>query len=742
MGQRLIRSPHRWPVLIIVGAVLAGNALYLLHIFNPDPLNLISGIGEVTKAGVFNGAVATDPNNGITAQTLGHLVALDWFHGHVPWWNPFEGLGAPLASEMQAAAFFPPTLLLYLADGQVYSHALVELVAGLSTYFLLVRLRLGRPAAVAGAIAFALNGTYAWFSHAPTNPVCFLPLLLLGCEMAVDAVQSRRPLGWCTIAIALAASLYAGFPETAYIDGLLAAVWVVARAITLRGDWWRLLLKVAQGGVAGALLAAPIIVAFADYVPVADVGPHNGMFGSASVPHAALAQAITPYVYGPINAFSSNDKSGVLTMVWGSTGGYLTAAFVVLALIGLYGRRHRILRIGLVLWVALAMGRTYGLAPVQHLVNALPVMNDVAFFRYANPSWELAVIVLAAFGFDDIVRGLLPRWWIAGASLGGLVLVVMAHIGAGNLLDHIRSTPASNDWAMGSLLWGLGIIAAVGLAALVGRGRARIAVLLALVAADALGAFVIPQFSAPKAAHIDASSVRFLQRHLGNYRYYSFGPLGPDYGSYFGLSSLDVDDLPVPKVWGTFVTTKLDTNTVPTVFNGYFRRDPTGVSAEQEFFAHITTFEDAGVKYLVTFAQTTLPPLPSGRHLPLVFADPSLDVFQLPHPEPIFSVRGGGCRLQPHGVAAVTVDCPTSRALIRRELTMPGWQATVNGTDVPVRSYDKVYEQVKVPAGRSTITFTFAPPHLDLAVVALAAGVLAIGVLPIGLRRRARRSAL
>ena len=44
-------------------------------------------------------------------QALGHLVATDWFSGHVPWWNPYEGLGVPLAGDMQSGAFFPPTLL-------------------------------------------------------------------------------------------------------------------------------------------------------------------------------------------------------------------------------------------------------------------------------------------------------------------------------------------------------------------------------------------------------------------------------------------------------------------------------------------------------------------------------------------------------------------------------------------------------------------------------------------------------
>ncbi|HVA05165.1 MAG TPA: hypothetical protein VNG12_00320, partial [Acidimicrobiales bacterium] len=255
-------APHLVPAAIILAAVLVGNALYLFHVFNPNPINLLSGLGHVSGAGAIGGTTAVDPNSGFTAQTLGHLVTQDWFHGHIPWWNPYEGLGSPLAGEMQAAAFFPPTLLLSLSNGQIYSHALVEFVAGLSTYFLLRQIDIGRFAATAGGMAFALNGTFSWFSHAPTNPIAFLPLLLLGIEYAAHAAAARRPLGWCTIAVALAFSLYAGFPEVAYIDGVLAAIWIIARAVQLGADRLRFLGKVAAGTALGFLLAAPILTAF------------------------------------------------------------------------------------------------------------------------------------------------------------------------------------------------------------------------------------------------------------------------------------------------------------------------------------------------------------------------------------------------------------------------------------------------------------------------------------------------
>ena len=37
------------------------------------------------------------------------------------------------------------------------------------------------------------------------------------------------------MAVGLALSVYAGFPETAYIDGLLVLVWALARLVSLPG---------------------------------------------------------------------------------------------------------------------------------------------------------------------------------------------------------------------------------------------------------------------------------------------------------------------------------------------------------------------------------------------------------------------------------------------------------------------------------------------------------------------------
>ena len=92
-----------------------------------------------------------------------------------------------------------PTLLTALSNGQLYEHMLLELIAGLCTYLLLRRLLIVRSAALAGAIAFALCGKFAWFSDAGVNPLPFLPMLLLAHVAGIcEHRRSRCGCRWVT----------------------------------------------------------------------------------------------------------------------------------------------------------------------------------------------------------------------------------------------------------------------------------------------------------------------------------------------------------------------------------------------------------------------------------------------------------------------------------------------------------------------------------------------------------------
>lgn len=315
---------------------------------------------------------------------------------------------------------------------------------------MLRRLAVRRWAAIAGGIAFRLNGTFAWFSHAPVNPVAFLPLLVLGIEEAYEAASEGCRGGWWLIAVAGALSVYAGFPETAYIDALAAVFWFGWRMGCVSPAGRRaLLVKGVQGAIVGALLCAPLGIATLDYFNHGDLSTHaTAIYGSAHLPPNGLPQLLLPYIYGPILEFA--DPHFQLTTIWVMVGGYLSTSLLLLAGLGLISRGRRGLRCALGALLLLVFARMYGQIPLLGRgLGWLPGIARVAFFRYGTPVLEFTVIVLAALGVDDLMQVPEHRRRALWGALGMLVLIGVAAVGARPLASQLgaKYTPGrTSNW--------------------------------------------------------------------------------------------------------------------------------------------------------------------------------------------------------------------------------------------------------------------------------------------------------
>lgn len=717
---------------VVASVVVLANLAYLSGLFDPNPIATLSGLGTHVVSGLLPGLYYVDPNIGTTAQALGHLSALDVLHGKWPWWNPYEGLGAPLAGEMQSAALFPPTLLLALSNGQVYFRLLLELLAGESTYLLLRRLGVNRATAVGAGIAFGLNGTFAWMFHAPGNPVAFLPVCLLGVEVIrAGVLNGRRRHGWVLLALGVAASLYAGFPEVAYIDALLVALWALTRTFQLpRARWSAMVASLGAGVSVGVAMAAPIVVAFVDYLGSAYLGGHAaGGFGTAAMPPSILPPMVMPYVYGPIFAWPIAAHAKVLLPFWANAGGYLTATLAFAGLVGAAGRRDRALRLALAIWVLLGIGRSVGIAPAMAIMNYIPGERSTAFFRYAPPSWELAAVVLAALGIDDVVRGEARRRLVAAAVVVTAGVLAWAGESAAGVLARVKGAVPAGAWAVASVSWAVASVGAMAVAASL-RRRMRLGkfVMSGLVAFDALAMFVLPQFSAPRHAAIDRRPVAYLRAHLGHYRFYTLGPLAPDYGSYFGLASAAVNDLPTPKAWARYVTHHLDPNVDPINFTGTSQANPSGPTPAQELARHFTSYEQIGVKYLLVPAGAALPALPSSDAVKEVWHDSTTAIYRLPAPQPLYG--GSGCKVVSTHWDGVTLNCSHPTMVDRRVLYMRGWTARLHGRPLAIHRAHRLWQQVSVPAGRSSLRFNFTPAHMPEAMAGALMGLGTVVLVP------------
>jgi hypothetical protein len=737
-------APVTWP-LVVVAAVVLVNLPALVGLVDVSPLGPIGGTASHVTAGFLPGQWSLDPNIGYTAQALGHLAALDWLHGTVPWWNPFEGLGTPLAAGMQSAAFFPPTLLLALPQGQLLFHMVLESAAGLSTWFLLREVGFGPRVAALGGVLFALNGTQAWYGSAGANPVALLPVMVLGIERLARR-EGPDPAGWMILAGGVALSVYSGFPEIAYVDVLLVVVWFLYRlAGHPAGGRGRFTGRVVLGAGVGALLSAPLLLAFAAYLPTADIGAHAGSLlnthlGSWSTPVVGL-----PYLYGPLIAFVGSDPSGHLNTFFGRAGGYVTAPTIALAIVGVaVGRRERGLRIVLAVTACLLLLWAFGVPPFQYvLARIVPLTDTVDIPKYCDSVVELAFVVLACFGVDAVARRK-DRAARLAVVLGGVA--TLAWLGAVlhfawpevRALYHVRA--AYRVYPVLMICWAAGLVVAItAVGAFTGR-RISAAVVATLLALDAALMFGFPQLSAPRSVTIDMGPVDYLASHLGNGRYFSLGIYKPNYGSYFGIASLDVNDLPVPKLWETYVADELAPNAIPTVFDGESAKDRHGPTEAQELIQNLAAFEAVDVRYVVVRSGNRLfgngPTFADGVRR--VYADGFAAIYLLPHATSFFSASGGPCGLQAEGSTEVTATCARPATLVRSELDLPGWSAGVDGQPVRIESIASGLQSVQLPAGTSKVTFSYTPAHLDLGLGLFGLGaVTAVGA-PFWGRRRKR----
>jgi len=721
-------SRESWlSILLIIAAVVAAHAPVLFGWLDPNPIHVVGNVDARGFSGVLPGLPFIDPNIGVTSQALGHRSMLDWISGAIPWWNPYEGVGSPLAGGFQSAAFFPPTLLTLFANGQLFLHLLLETTAGISTFFLARELGLRRSLSTLCGVLFALNGTFAWMGHAPANPIAFLPMLLLGIERTYRASQQGRRAGWLLIPLAVALSLLAGFPETAYIDGLLAALWFITRLVqSAPVRRVTFLLRCAAGGTIGLLLAAPLLVAVYDYLPNANIGIHAHIVDDA-LSRAATPLLAMPYAFGPIDAFIQYDPTGTIANLWG--GGYLTTSLLFLALVGLVGPRQRGLRLALAGWATFGLMRTMGVGFVFEITKAIPFLDRTFFSGYSVPSWELAVLLLAVFGLDDLFAHRVRKRWIVAAAVVSLTLTALAIRLVRSYLHFISGAPGHELAAKLSSVWAVCVIVSLLLSALLTFRSTRIAASLmcVIVLIDVGGMFVIPELSNPRSGQVDVQLVDFLQHNLGTNRFYTFGPIAPDYGSYFGIASINVNDVPVPKLWTQFIASHLDTNAPPLVFTGYSRVDPTGPTATQEFREHIANYAWVGVKYVVTAANSPdiVGLAPPGRLRP-VYNDGVFEILRLAGTAPLFQAPNGDCTVQWSSWNDATSRCARASQIVRRELYMPGWSVAINGKAVQINEYKGLFESVEVPAGTATLSFRYSPAHEFLGIGALFLGLLAL----------------
>ena len=600
-------------VLSIVPAVVL--FVSLVGLLQTDAAVLRGGIQVGMRGPLVAGEATIDPNFGATSNALGTRAALDVVAGRLPLWNHYEGFGAPLLGEMQSAALFPFTWLMAFRHGQTIEQALLQLLGGIGAWVFFRRFGIGGRAALAGAIVFEVNGVFAWLRNAIFNPVAFLPWLFYSVETAAalaadDAPWKRRAFNISLGAAMSALAVYAGFPEEVYLYSLLVAVWTTYRFFGLRGGARvTFLADLCAIAILGLGLSAPALASFAAYLPESVLGGHaeGGFVGTFLPPTAALLH-ILPYVFGSIFNQSS---SAEVSDIWGNIGGYVGLAPLLLSAAALFVPGRRVPKILLAGWIVVCIAVTFGIQPIYDAFMMAPLAGITACYRYITISMIFSFIFLAVMFIDAIDKPAdrSHRGWMALAILLTTGLTGWAALLASPVFEGGSVRPLGYVWASTAI--GVLVLLAICFA-LFARTRRSATILTGAFVAEAIALFAIPYLSYPRRGDIDQPLISFLVGHVGFSRVLATEAAGiaPNYGSYFGVSTINYNDLPAPARAADYIRANLDRFADPLIFipSGF------GITADEQAERRkalrpaFPAYARAGVKYVVAQADFGLAP--------------------------------------------------------------------------------------------------------------------------------------
>jgi hypothetical protein len=254
---------------------------------------------------------------GFFVYPLAHFQRECFWHGEIPFWNPYNNCGVPFLAQWNTMPLYPPSLLylLFPLNWALSFFSLVHLWwAGLGMYFLARRWTKNDFAAAFAGTVFSFNGftlnLIMWPSHIAT--FSWMPWVILCAEAA------WREGGRKTIIAAMVGALQmlAGGPETIFLTWLIASAFWLQQIIAGESPRPRMIWRF------------PVLVLFVIGLSAAQLFPFLDLVAHAqresgytdlrwSMPASGLANFLVPMAFG----------STVLEGIFFQQGQYWTSSY-------------------------------------------------------------------------------------------------------------------------------------------------------------------------------------------------------------------------------------------------------------------------------------------------------------------------------------------------------------------------------------------------------------------------------
>jgi hypothetical protein len=731
----------------------------------------------LSKSGLTQGPGGV--RNSATGDQIAEMIPwsnLAWMQvhqGHLPLWNPFSGLGLPLAFNWQSGVFSLPVVVSYafpLHLAYTVQIVLTMVIAGTGAYVLARVLHVGVLGCATAGTIFELSGSFmGWLGYPHASVMSWSGWLL---AVAVLIVRGgHRPRNITMFAVIMALAVYAGQPEifTMLVASAIIIVGTMvivnARSALRARRWMRPVIDLVLAIGAGLALGAPLIL------PGSQVLSASTRNSGALIAQTEVGKSLPPHDLFHLLVQGYNGLPIAGSHVFGDTVYFDTAAYVgaiavALAVLGLVRkwRRSDVAAFGVLAVVTTAVVFA---PPVEALFLHLPQIQTIDWHRELMVL-GLCIAVLAGVGMDAMVRR--EAWRSTVLLLGGvlagcfLLLLVLLIFGTSGLSD-IDATLRRQ-----SLLWplvttGLALATIGGLAAWSTKKgtppSSRVPRLSAYQLAGGLLLLVETTFLIASGAALWSSAngispspqVSALVRDVGDAAV-GFGA----YTCFDGPSTSALGILPESNIlYGVHEFDFYD----PILPRSYFQawaevsHSGAGVPIFNSFCPAITTAAQArrfGVEYVLVPHDA---PAPTGAVFDHQLGDE--DLYRIPNSSaatltPI-TAEGGLPPVDTEGTPVavshpspsswrITTSSPIDQVLRLRLTNEPGWHATIDGQPLDTKPYADVMIQARIPAGRHVIELSYWPPLFTLGlIVAGVCVILLVTALIVARWRRSRDSA-
>jgi Bacterial membrane protein YfhO len=695
--------------------------------------------------------------------------------GHFPSWNPYVGSGTPFFANPQTQVASPFSIALYLLPFPYGLAAMAFLrvwIAALGAFVFARRLGCSYVASFVAGVAFGGSGfETVWAAHPLAGVFALLPWILTACE-GVRQRGRRRDVALLAVAVAVAgaAGHPGSFADVLFALALYAIISTVVQAhsiASLVGPIARTLAGVAIGVALAAVALLPAYFALRG-----TIGLQERSGGGLALPLSAARTLFYPFWWGrppsgefgrpPLNA---NERTVFVGLVP-----------LLLAVTALGARERWRLVCALTALLIVAGGATYGIAPIDTVVRALPGVGETPV-RRLQAVIELALAVLAAVGLDCLRRRFLALLLLGAAAVGLVALVLIGHDDVSSVFSLAlrRALPAdARSAAAAAVGWSLVVALAAGVVLASAWRRARlVSVLLALVCLADVGTVAYGYQQTPPASlafQTTPPSINYLQAHAADRRITGlWDTLPPDTAMLYGLRDIREYDPPQPSLayartfhlinparigfWLSVAGIRTAGRPLLNLLDVRYVIGPPNRPAPRGPATRLV-YSGADAKIVENLQASTRVSIPSA-----IIGEQSARAVVAALGAPGFPATGtvvmvgraragrGRARITHDGATRVEILAHMRRGglVVLADTAARGWRVTIDGKTARPLTVDGVARGVVVPPGTHLIAWSYSVPGLrDGLAITLAAACLLVALLvppPGSIPRRLRRAA-